>query len=195
MIKTALFEDIIFFSMLMLTLKGIFQMKKKWLFFINLAQNFILAKLSAKLACADNFLLKMLDITHGSFSNVPMVFCRNGKNLRTEKHKNHFWVRLSIRHAKSVSNYWCMGFNSVQLQFANLLKAFLLFVKLLWTTIIKNDSCTLLTMLNIHNNTSRISSENALQSHFWVNKVSLKPIFVPSKNQSMFLPTIWKIMI
>ena len=90
MIKTALFEDIIFFSMLMLTLKGISQMKKSDFFFINLAQNFILAKLSAKLACADNFLLKMLDITHGSFSNVPMVFCRNGKNLRTEKHKNIF---------------------------------------------------------------------------------------------------------
>ena len=88
-IKTALFEDIIFFSMLMLTLKGISQMKKVT-FFINLAQNFILAKLSAKLACANNFLLKMLDITHGSFSNVPMAFCRNGKNLRTEKHKNIF---------------------------------------------------------------------------------------------------------
>ena len=88
-IETALFEDIIFFSMLMLTLKGISQMRKVT-FFINLAQNFILAKLSAKLAWADNFLLKMLDITHGSFSNVPIVFCRTGKNLRTEKHKNIF---------------------------------------------------------------------------------------------------------
>ena len=81
-IETALFEDIIFFSMLMLTLKGISQMKKVT-FFINLAQNFILAKLSAKLAWADNFLLKMLDITH-----EVILKCTNGFLQKWQKSKD-----------------------------------------------------------------------------------------------------------
>ena len=164
-------------------------------FFHKLSTKFHFSKVICKIS-----LCRKLFAKNVRYHSWVILKCTNGFLQKWQKSKDrkaqkYFWVRLSIRHAKSVSNYWCMGFNSVQLQFANLLKAFLLFVKLLWTTIIKNDSCTLLTMLNIHNNTSRISSENALQSHFWVNKVSLKPIFVPSKNQSMFLPTIWKIMI